>query len=119
MNWILEAIIKFWLQWALGLLAGLIGLVYRRVLLIKKKEDEREKETEKQNKAMRDAMVSLLRDRIFQSCRLHLKNGEVATTDLEVLNALYQAYHALGGDSLATTLVERVNKLKIIIEDVH
>ena len=68
---------------------------------------------------MRLAMVALMRDRIFQACRYHLKNGFITTNDLEVLNALYDSYHALGGDTIATELVKRVNKLKITIEDIH
>jgi len=68
---------------------------------------------------MRLAMVALMRDRIFQACRYHLKNGQITTNDLEVLNALYDSYHALGGDTIATELVKRVNKLKIMIEDTH
>lgn len=68
---------------------------------------------------MRLAMVALMRDRIFESCKYHLKNGAITTNDLEVLNALYDSYHALGGDTIATELVKRVNQLKIMIEDIH
>ena len=103
----------------MGILAGLIALVYRRVLLIKKSAEDKKKEDEKQNKALCDAMVALMRDRIFQACRYHLKNGYVTTGDLEVLNALYDSYHTLGGDTIATKLVERVNNLKIMIDELH
>ncbi len=68
---------------------------------------------------MKEAMKALMRDRILQACRYHFKNGCITTVDLQVLNALYESYHDLGGDGLVTELVKRVNKLKIVIEEAH
>ena len=119
MHSLIEWVAKYWVNWLYSIMAALIGILYRKVVALKKEAETREQEREKQNKALCDAMVALMRDRIFQSCRYHLKNGFVTTNDLEVLNALYNSYHALGGDTVATTLVERVNKLKIMIEDIH
>lgn len=119
MNPVVEWVAKYWVGWLNSILATLIALLYRRVVALKKEADARRKEEEKNSKALQDAMVALMRDRIFQSCRYHLKNGFVTTGDLEVLNAMYDSYHKLGGDTIATTLVERVNKLKIMIEDIH
>ena len=119
MHWVVETISKYWLNWFCSIITALLALVYRRVLLIKKASEAKKLEDEKQNKALCDAMVALMRDRIFQSCRYHLKNGFITTNDLDVLNALYDSYHTLGGDTVATKLVERVHDLKIMIEDIH
>lgn len=119
MHLIYETIVKFWLQWALGLLASLLALVYRRVLAIKKQSDERCKQEKEENGAMKVAMVALMRDRIRQSCRYHLKNEYITADDLDVLNQLYEAYHSLGGNSTTTELVNRTRQLPIYVEKIH
>lgn len=119
MHWVVENIAKFWLQYAMSLLAALIGLVYRRVLLIKKQAEDKKKEDEQQNKALCDAMKAIMRDRIRQSCKVHLKNGRVYSDDLDSLIELYGAYHALGGNSTTTEIVNRVKSLPIYIEEQH
>lgn len=97
----------------------LIALLYKRLLTLKKQADEREKADEKRSKALENAMVAMMRDRIFQACRYHMNNGFIATGDLEVLNAMYESYHDLGGDQIATELVHRVNKLDIKVDPIH
>ncbi len=97
----------------------LIALLYKRLLTLKKQADEREKADEKRSKAIENAMVAMMRDRIFQACRYHMNNGFVTTGDLEVLNAMYESYHDLGGDQIATELVHRVNKLDIKVDPIH
>lgn len=97
----------------------LIALLYKRLLTLKKQADEREKADEKRSKALENAMVAMMRDRIFQACRYHMNNGFITTGDLEVLNAMYESYHDLGGDQIATELVHRVNKLDIKVDPIH
>ena len=97
----------------------LIALLYKRLLTLKKQADEREKADEKRSKALENAMVAMMRDRNFQACRYHMNNGFVTTGDLEVLNAMYESYHDLGGDQIATELVHRVNKLDIKVDPIH
>lgn len=97
----------------------LIALLYKRLLTLKKQADEREKADEKRSKALENAMVAMMRDRIFQACRYHMSNGFITTGDLEVLNAMYESYHDLGGDQIATELVHRVNKLDIKVDPIH
>lgn len=97
----------------------LVALLYKRLLTLKKQADEREKADEKRSKALENAMVAMMRDRIFQTCRYHMNNGFITTGDLEVLNAMYESYHDLGGDQIATELVHRVNKLDIKVDPIH
>ena len=97
----------------------LVALLYKRLLTLKKQADEREKADEKKSKALENAMVAMMRDRIFQACRYHMNNGFITTGDLEVLNAMYESYHDLGGDQIATELVHRVNKLDIKVDPIH
>lgn len=114
-----EWIAKYWVGWLNSLLAALIALLYRRVVALKKEAEARRKEEEKNSKALQDAMVALMRDRIRQSCRYHLRNGFVSTEDLDTLTDLYNAYHALGGNSTTTEVFGRVKALPINIEELH
>lgn len=119
MQALLDAAVKYYLNWFFGIIAALIALLYRRVLALKKQSEERQRQEDKQDLAMREAMIALMRDRIFQSCRYHMKNNYINTGDLEVLNALYKSYHDLGGDTIATELVKRVNGLEIRVDNIH
>lgn len=119
MQMVIDVVLRYWVGWLNSILAALIALMYRRVIAIKKQQEANEKENKKKDDAICDALVALMRDRIFQACRYHLKDGYVKTGDLEVLNALYESYHTLGGDTIATKLVERVNNLKIMIDELH
>lgn len=91
--------------------AAIINL-YRKFSSMRKEELER-------NKAMQEAMIAILRDRIYQSCNYHLTNGYISTTDLEILTPMFTSYEKLGGNGVVKKLKARVDTLKIIVEEAH
>lgn len=93
-------------------MAGAIINLYRKLRSMHKEEVE-------QNKAMRDAMLAILRDRIFQSCNFHIQNKYITTSDLDVLNGLFTSYEKLGGNGVVAKLRVRIDKLEIRVEDIH
>ena len=68
-------------------------------------------------KAMRLAMMALLRDRFYQGYKQYMRNGMYPIQDREVMNDIYQQYHALGGNGVITHLMEDLNELPVYPSD--
>ena len=83
---------------------GVITWVYNRQLKkLRKGSDDQ--------KASRQAMVALLRDRFYEGYRRHMKNGYYPIPDREVMRDIYEQYHALGGNGVITHLMEEMDEL--------
>lgn len=109
---VVEVIAKFWLQWALGILGGVVVALWRKV-------SQDHKSQVKKDAAMESALTALMRDRIYQSARFYLDKGEISSAELEVLEGLFSSYTDMGGNGVAKAIMERVRKLKIIVEPMH
>lgn len=79
-----------------------IGYLFNK---FKKREDAREADEDKRlkeaiarDKAHRAGLLALCRDRILQGYRYYKRNNGISAQDLETMNKLYAAYHALGGN---------------------
>lgn len=99
---VFELVIKNWITWMTTLLTGAIVALWKKV-------SQNRKAQEKESRAMKEAIVSLMRDRILQSCRYYLEKKKITTSELQVLTELNDTYHALGGDGIVTELVKAVN----------
>ena len=63
---------------------------------------------------MKEAIVAMLHDRLYQACRFYLSKGEIDEDGYANLETLYKTYHGLGGNSTGTELYNRASKLKIV-----
>ena len=103
---------------------GIISfLVYR----LKKHEEKREQEEERRKQeaveaerrrqaeydAFRASLLALTRDRILQGYRYYKRNGGISAQDLETMNKLYIAYHALGGNGTITAVHDKILELQL------
>lgn len=79
-----------------------MGYLYRKY----KKADERQK-------AMELGLQALLRDRIVQAYYHYTDRDWITLHGLENVNALYEQYHALGGNGTITVLVEALRELEV------
>ena len=112
MDTILETVLKYWVQVACGALVAIVTMLWRRI-------DKNKKEDEAKQKAMEQALLALLRDRLYQACRYHLSRGFVTTGDLEVLHGLDNCYEAMGGNGTVKKLMQRIAKLDILVDETH
>ena len=55
---------------------------------------------------MRQAMMALLRDRFFAGYRRYMRQGFYPIPDRQVMQDIYDQYHALGGNGVITHLME-------------
>ena len=62
---------------------------------------------------LRTGVCESLGDRIISLCDGYLKRCSVTTEELDRLERLYSAYHALGGNGNVTNLLNRVRALPV------
>lgn len=102
----MEWIAAYWLEAVFGGLLALLAAGYRT--LAKKLKSKLSEE-----KAVREGVLAILHDRLYQACRFYLRRGHVDIESLKNVEYLYKAYHALGGNGTGTELYTRVRALKI------
>lgn len=71
------------------------------------------KARKKEDDAIKAGVLALLHDRLYQGCRYHIHNGQIADDEMKNMEYLYNGYHALGGNGTGTELFERVKKLPL------
>jgi hypothetical protein len=99
---ILAYIQSHWVEW-------LFAVLYTGLVLLTAKVKVHWKEL----KALKDGVVALLYDRLYQGCKYHIHNEEITESELKNMEHLYKAYHALGGNGTGTELYDRVKKLPL------
>lgn len=64
-------------------------------------------------KYVRDGLLAILHDRIYQACNFYTKQEWVDVQGLRNLEYMYKPYAAMGGNGTAKELYERVKDLPI------
>lgn len=102
-------IIKWIITFVLGSIMGYISTKL-------KKEKEKNWKEEKKNKALENAVQSLLRDRLIEKYRIFKKQGYMTILDKENLNHLFEEYKNLGGNGTVKQLLEDMSDIEIKVE---
>ena len=71
----------------------------------------RERRKAKGQNALVDGVQALLRDRIIQAHNHYAEKGYIPVYGMENVLAMYDAYHALGGNGTVTKLVDDLREL--------
>lgn len=91
-------------------ISGALTAAYRRLTKrIKAQEEER--------KAIKEGLLAILHDRMYQACQHFMAQGSIDASGLKNVEYLYKSYHALGGNGTGTELYRRVMALPIRQED--
>ena len=104
-----EWIVKYWIEWAFGLLIAALTAYCRHLSKALKKEKD-------EHKALRDGMRSLLKRNIIADCEDALSEGYCPTTTKDTIQDMYKSYHALGGNGTVTKLVDQLMDLPTLEE---
>ena len=100
-----DFIVKYWLEVAFGLIVACLTALYRK--LSKQMVEQRVKQ-----KAVEDGMQALLRDRIIGAYNHYaVDRGYCPVYGKENVDAMYSAYHALGGNGTITHLKQKIDAL--------
>lgn len=104
MNNIFEYISNNCLEWITMLIFAIIGICYRK--LLKAINEDRVK-----NRAVAQGVEALLRDRIIDSYHKYEKKESCPVYAKENVKRLYEPYHKLGGNDVATELVDKIMEM--------
>ena len=96
----------YWVQWACGAAAALLGGCLRLLRRRQKRTDARQRAAER-------GIQALLRDRILQAYYHYAERGWITLHGLENVEALYREYRALGGNGAVVKLVEDLRDLEV------
>jgi hypothetical protein len=99
-------LIKYWLAALFAALTGALGWAVKHVW-------HKQKAQGAEQEAVKEGMLALLHDRIYQGCTSCLQKERVNVYDIKNLEYLYRPYHALGGNGTGTELYERVKKMPV------
>jgi hypothetical protein len=118
----MEITVQSFLQYLLSPIAiVLIGkyLDYKIERHQKKREEERATRNAKEQEMaatielMKMGLLSMLRDRILQSCRYFIDQGKIDPLVLENITKMHDSYKALGGNGLCDRLYSKVQDLPL------
>ena len=103
----LDFIIKYWIEFAMGSVISL--LTYLNKMNCSKNKIETEEQ-----KLIKDALLAILHDRLYQVSMHYIEQNSISIKDLNNLDYLYRGYCALGGNSVCSELYDRCRNLPII-----
>ena len=85
----MQFILEYWAQWAFALMGGAVLAAIPKI------------------KALWQAVLALLHDRIYTECYHFLSLGHITPDGLRNLTYLYKTYHTMGGNGTGTELYNR------------
>ena len=97
-----EFIVTYWIEFLFG--AAITGLSIGFKCIMQKF---------KEYSALKEGLVAILHDRLFQSGMYFLNKGEISVRELNNIEGIYKAYHNLGGNGTGTEIYERVMELEL------
>lgn len=100
-TYLTEIILGNWIEWLMLGVFSAVSLWHRKVM--KAISDDKAK-----NKAVAQGVEALLRDRIIDCYNKYEKKGICPIYAKENVKRLYAPYHELGGNDVATELVEQL-----------
>ena len=96
-----------------ALLAATISQVGAYLLYRRQRADGKSDKREEQDQLVRQGVVCMLHDRLYQACRYYIGRGEIDEAGYDNVTALYKAYSALDGNGTGTKLYQTVEAIWI------
>lgn len=100
-----ELVVKYWFEFALGVVAAGAIAFYKQL------EGKVHKQFTDQ-KALKEGMLALLRSGIISNYEKYMKREWIPIYAMENVLALYDAYHALGGNGAVDKLIDELKDLR-------
>mgnify|MGYP006873145985 CR=1 FL=1 len=97
MNAVFAYAAAHWVEWLFTACLGILSFAWRSVA-------KRQKDAQEKSNAIADGVQCLLRENIIQSYNRYSDKGYCPIYAKESIKMVYHAYHALGGNDLATGL---------------
>lgn len=111
-------IVKYWVEWAFGILIAIFTAVGKHLHTKIKQEiaarEELAKQAAEETEALKSGMRSLLRRQIIEDCKKAMTDGYCEEPMRDTITAMYEAYHALGGNGTVTHIIDALEELPFI-----
>ena len=110
-----EFILKYWIQFIMsGMAAGIVWIL--KILKNKLEHEEkcRRRDSDEQS-IMKEAILALLHDRLYQTMAHYISKGNITLKDLDNLDYLYRGYKSLGGNGMCEDMYNRIKTYSKII----
>lgn len=85
----------------------IVSKIFDIVLQRMKRKDEKEDERD----WVKDAVMVILHDRLYESCRRYLSEGRVDESGYQNVTLIYNLYHDAGGNGSGTALYNQIESL--------
>ena len=102
----IEFIQRYWIEVIFGMIVAALSASYRML-------SSKLKNKIKEQDAVKEGVLAILHDRLYQACRYFIGVGYCEIEDMKNIEYLYDAYHSLGGNGTGTELYSRVKSLPI------
>lgn len=102
----MDFIKEYWLEFAFTLIITFLSFLIKRLYGKLKHELTTQK-------LLKEGMLAMLHDRLYQLCANYIERKSITVDELENLEYLYKSYHNLGGNGTGTALFNRCKNLKI------
>lgn len=105
MEWLLSCLMT--------LFSGLLLYIIKDLLNDNKRlREERKAENIERESGLKEGMVCLLRICLIDAHMKYMTAGEISTHGYENFDAMYNAYHKLGGNGLVTHMYDDIQELR-------
>lgn len=102
-----DFIIKYWVQEAFALITAGVGLACTVVCRNRKKRLEKQSKQKQEQELLRQGVIALLHDRLYQVCKTFIRRGYCSVDDRDNLEYMFKPYKALGGNGTGEELYNR------------
>lgn len=108
------------LEFFIAIGAAVVALIGQIVMFFlnqhatkKNKVADRVQAIEDEQGAMKEALIGILHNELYQNCQEIINRGTITVGELDNLNLIYAPYHNLGGNGTGTKLYELASNLPI------
>lgn len=101
---LLNFILSHWVEWLFAVIIAILSYSYRKIFAKLKEEHEK-------NEAIAEGVKALLRESIVDGYNKYSDKGYCPIYAKESIKKAFGAYHALGGNDVATELYNKILKM--------
>lgn len=91
-----DFIVKYWVQEAMAAVTAAVAFMFKRFYAWKN-----------EMKLVKQGVLAILHDRLYQACQFYLKRGYCTLEDRDNLEYMFRPYKALGGNGTGEELYNR------------
>lgn len=102
---IIEFISASWVEWLFAAAVSVLAYLYRNI-------SARLKAEQMKNEAIAEGVESLLRESIVSNYNKYLERGYCPIYAKESIKKVYEAYHRLGGNDVASQLYKKILEME-------